>query len=139
MGCQLCAGRKATRSGSAVALAWLDHFSMKTSIVVLALVAVAGCATRSTTGLSLYPTTPAERELALAHSVPTNVPFGSVYEVRIYVVQSGDTVAKILEWFDLTQEQLSALNGGSPYRHIRAGERIVVFERTSPTRETGWK
>jgi hypothetical protein len=89
---------------------------------------VAGCATQSRPSWSSYPATPAERELALAHSVPTNAPFGSVYEVRIYIVQPGDTVDKILERFNLTEEQLASLNAGNRYRRIKVGERIVIFE-----------
>jgi LysM repeat protein len=59
--------------------------------------------------------------------------------VKIYVVQPGDTVAKILERFRLTEEELASLNAGNHYRKIRVGERIVIFEQTSSAGENGWK
>ena len=93
-----------------------------------------GCATQSSTSSTAWPTTPAERELALAHSVPTNAPFGSVYEVRLYIVQSGDTLAKILGRFHLTAQEIASLNGydGADYlRHLKVGQRLLIYERIS--------
>jgi LysM repeat protein len=97
---------------------------------------VAGCATQSSTSSSAWPTTPAERELALAHSVPTSAPAGSIYEVRIYIVQPGDTLAKISDRFHLTAQELATLNGydgaDSPYlRKLRVNQRLVIYERIS--------
>ena len=97
----------------------------------------AGCATQSSTSSTAWPTTPVQRELALAHSVPTNAPFGSVYEVRIYIVTRGDTSAKIAERFHLTQEQLAALNPGAYFNtdahflHLKVGQRLVIYEQIS--------
>ena len=97
---------------------------------------VAGCATSKMPSSSPWPSTPAERHLALAHSVPANAPFGSIYEVRIYIVQAGDTLSKISERLHLAAEELACLNGyeapDSVYlRRLRVGQRLVIYERIS--------
>ena len=97
---------------------------------------VAGCVTQKKVTATAWPSTPDEHRRALAHAVPTNVPFGSVYEMRVYIVQAGDTLAKILRQFHLTAEELASLNGyNSPdlanLRHLRVGQRLLVNRRIS--------
>ena len=90
-----------------------------------------GCATQSTTTSSFYPTDPGERRQLLARSVPADTPCGSTYEVRVYIVQRGDTEAKISERLRMTKEQLTALNPGVNWLRLKIGQRVVVYEQTS--------
>jgi len=110
---------------------------MRYAIYTLSILAllVAGCATRSTTGVTRYYLARDSFRTELADSVPTNAPFGSVYEAGIYVVQSGDTPDKIATRFHLTEQQLASYNGfgdDSPYlRHLKIGQRLIIYERLS--------
>jgi LysM repeat protein len=93
---------------------------------------VVGCATRSSTGVTYYLARDSFRT-EIAYSVPTNAPFGSVYEASLYIVQPGDTPEKIATRFHLTVQQLASYNGfedDSPYlRHLKVGQRLIVYER----------
>ncbi len=73
-------------------------------------------------------------------AVPVGAPFrresstacySSIYEVRVYVVQPGDTVAKILERFNLAQEQLVALHPGAYFLYLKVGQRLIVYDQSS--------
>jgi len=90
-----------------------------------------GCATQSLTTSSFYPTDPSERRQLLARSIPADATHGSTYEVRVYIVTRGDTVAKISEQFRLTSDQLTALNPGVNWLRLKIGQRIVVYEQTN--------
>ena len=100
-----------------------------------AAVMVAGCATRRITDWSpYYPKSATLRDDTLTHLIPTNAPFGSVFEIAIYLVEPGDTLAKILERFHVTAEYLASLNGyegpDSMYlRKLKVGQRLVIYEQ----------
>jgi LysM repeat protein len=102
------------------------------TLFISALLAV-GCATQSPTAITRYYLARDSFRTEMADSVPTNAPFGSVYEASIYVVQSGDTPDKIATRFHLTTQQLASYNGfgdDSPYlRHLKVGQRLIVYER----------
>jgi LysM repeat protein len=111
---------------------------MRHSIVPLLVTAVliAGCATRKTPDMSpYYPATAALREDTIARSVRTNVPFGSLYELGIYIVQPSDTLDRVLARFHLTAQELASRNGceaDSPHiRKLLVGQRLVIYERIS--------
>ena len=82
-----------------------------------------------------YPATAALRQDAVAHSVPTNAPFGSLYEVGIYIVQPADTLDRVLERFHLTVQELASRNGYDPdsphLRRLLVGQRLVIYEDIS--------
>ncbi len=83
-----------------------------------------------------YPPTTELRERAVADTVPTNAPLGSVYEVRIYIVQPGDTLAKVLERFHLTVQELASLNisNDAVSTHLQEfyiGQCLIISERIS--------
>jgi LysM repeat protein len=90
-----------------------------------------GCATQSPTTLSFYPADPSERRQFLARSIPADASRGSTYEVRVYIVTRGDTMAKISEQFRLTSDQLTALNPGMNWLRLKIGQRVVVYEQTN--------
>jgi LysM repeat protein len=101
------------------------------TLFILALFVV-GCATRSSTGVTYYLARDSFRT-EIAYRVPTNAPFGSVYEASIYVVQPGDTPDKIATRFHLTTQQLASYNGfgedSSYLRYLKIGQRLIVYER----------
>ena len=95
-----------------------------------------GCTAPSRTDFSpYYPATAALRQDAVAHSVPTNAPFGSLYEVGIYIVQPADTLDRVLERFHLTVQELASRNGYDPdsphLRRLLVGQRLVIYEHIS--------
>jgi LysM repeat protein len=104
------------------------------TLFILALF-VAGCATRSPTGVTTYYLARDSFQTEIAYSVPTNAPFGSLFEASIYIVQPGDTPDKIMARFHVTEQQLASYNGladDSPYlRHLKIGQRLIVYERLS--------
>lgn len=98
---------------------------------------VAGCATRSTTDSSTFPSEPSERRARLAQSIPADAAPGSVYETRVYIVQPGDTLQKILDRFHLTEQEFRDLNPMSPdippryFKYLKVKQRLVIYERIS--------
>ena len=102
------------------------RYIISTSICLAIL--ASGCATQRPMA---YPTRLNERRLLLAHSIPADVPYGSIYEVRVYIVTRGDTATKISEQFHMTREQLAALNPDAQILRLKVGQRLVVNERTT--------
>jgi LysM repeat protein len=95
-----------------------------------------GCTSPKMTDFSpYYPATSSLRQDAVAHSVPTNAPFGSLYEVGIYIVQPTDTLDRVLERFHVTAEELASRNNCEPdsphLRRLLVRQRLVIYERIS--------
>jgi len=71
----------------------------------------------------------------LAQSIPADAAPGSIYEFKVYLVQPGDTLEKVLDRFHLTEQELRDLNPMSPrippqyFRHLLVKQRLVVYER----------
>jgi len=108
---------------------------MRHAIYTLSILAlfVVGCATQSPTVVTRYYLARDSFRTELADSVPTNAPFGSVFEASIYVVQPGDTSDKIVTRFHLTEQQLASYNGfgddSSHLQKLKVGQRLIVYER----------
>ena len=108
---------------------------MRHAICTLSILAlfVVGCATQSPTVITRYYLARDSFQTELAESVPTNAPFGSVYEATIYMVQPGDTPDKIVTRFHLTEQQLASYNGFgddlSRLQKLKIGQRLIVYER----------
>ena len=60
---------------------------------------------------------------------PPRVPVST--EPGVYIVQPGDTAAKIAAQFHLTIEQLSALNSGMDISYLKIGQKLHVPEQVS--------
>ena len=71
----------------------------------------------------------------MAQSIPADAAPGSIYEFKVYLVQPGDTLEKVLDRFHLTEQELRDLNPMSPrippqyFRHLLVKQRLVVYER----------
>jgi hypothetical protein len=56
---------------------------------------------------------------------------GSTYEVGVYVIAKGDTIAKICKRFQITLREFHAINpeiqANGPY--IKVGQKVRVFEK----------
>jgi LysM repeat protein len=87
------------------------------------------CATKNTPNAA-FPTEPRERRIRLAQSIPTDTPPGATYEVRVYLVQAGDTFAAVAQRFHLSEQEFLALNPGMRTRQLKVKQRVVVYERT---------
>ena len=88
-----------------------------------------GCVTKTTLNRT-YPTAPRERRLRLAQSIPTDTPAGTTYEVRVYIVQVGDTFSKVVQRSGLSEQEFLTLNPGIRVRKLKINERVVFYERT---------
>jgi len=86
-----------------------------------------GCVTESAPNAA-YPTEPAERRLRLAQSIPVDTPPGTTYEVRVYVVQPGDSFTTVTQRFHLSEQEFLALNPGMRTRQLKIKQRVVVHE-----------
>jgi LysM repeat protein len=54
---------------------------------------------------------------------------GETYELKIYVVASGDTANKIVKKFQISLDDFKAINPGPyPYR-LKVGQEVRVYER----------
>jgi len=59
----------------------------------------------------------------------TNATPGHVYQVGVYIVAKGDTLAKVAQKFQTTPAELLRINPGTDPPRWRVGQRIRVYER----------
>jgi len=59
----------------------------------------------------------------------TNAPLGSVYELRVYVIASGDSATKIAKKFQISLSDLEALNPGIQLGRLYIGRKIRIYEQ----------
>jgi LysM repeat protein len=59
----------------------------------------------------------------------TNAEPGQVYELGVYVVAKGDTVARIAQNFQLPVRDFMAINPGLDPTRILIGQKVRVYER----------
>ena len=62
----------------------------------------------------------------------TNVVSGAAYELKVYVVRRGDTLAMIARRFNRSLTSVEALNPGLDPRHLYVGKKILVGEKPVP-------
>ncbi len=62
----------------------------------------------------------------------TNTKPGSVYEVRVYIIASGDSAVKIAERFQISLSDLEALNPGLQTSGLYIGQKIRIYEQKRP-------
>lgn len=94
--------------------------------IILAALLVAGCATKRTTQpvSSVWQLGTASRQLSFTNTVPR-----ASYQLQIYVVCAGDTLAMIAKRLHTTMPSLYALNPGLDARRLRIGETLLVSEQ----------
>jgi len=61
-------------------------------------------------------------------SITNEVP-GSTYEVHVYVIQAGDTVAKIARQFQISISDFRAINPDLNPTRIKIGQEVRVYEK----------
>jgi LysM repeat protein len=59
----------------------------------------------------------------------TNAMPGSVYELHVYVIASGDSATKIAKKFEISLNDLETLNSGLQLNRLYIGQKIRVYER----------
>ena len=90
--------------------------------VALAVLFMAGCASdREAQTQSMLAETSL---LSVTNAMP-----GSTYEVRVYVIKAGDTVAMIAHKFGISIANLRAINPGLNPTRIKVGQKIKVYEK----------
>ena len=90
--------------------------------VALSALLMAGCATdRGAQTESLRTDTSL---LSATNAVP-----GSIYEVRVYVIAAGDTVARIARKFQISIRALEAINPGLNSKRLKIGQKVRVYEK----------
>ena len=91
-------------------------------LVALTVLSMSGCATdREAQTWSIRDDAPL---LSATNSLP-----GSTYDIRIYVIQVGDTVAKIAHKFGVSIADLRAINPDLNPTRIKVGQRVNVYEK----------
>lgn len=59
----------------------------------------------------------------------TNALPGSTYDLRVYVITKGDTVARIAHKFGISVADLKAINPGLNTTRLKVGQKIRIFEK----------
>jgi LysM repeat protein len=59
----------------------------------------------------------------------TNTMPGSVYEIRVYIIGSGDSAVKIAKRFQISLSDLEALNPGLQANRLYIGQKIRIYEQ----------
>jgi LysM repeat protein len=90
--------------------------------VLLSVLFMAGCAT------DREAQTQSIRADASLLSVTNSVP-GSTYEVRVYVIAAGDTVAKIARKFGISIADFEAINPSLNPTRLKIGQKVRVYEK----------
>ena len=81
-----------------------------------------GCATDR--GAQTQSTRADQSLLSARNSVP-----GSTYEMRVYVIAPGDSVAKIARQFQISIANFKALNPGLNPKRLKIGQKVRVYEK----------
>jgi hypothetical protein len=89
-----------------------------TLIIALSSVLFIGCATEQTR----------IRRGEYLLSVPDAQP-GSTYELGVYIVARGDTVASMCKRFQIPIREFLAINPSLEVTHLLVGEKVRVYER----------
>jgi LysM repeat protein len=97
-------------------------FIVPASVVVV----VAGCATDR--DAALQQQTQSIRRGAFLLSV-TNAEPGQTYELGVYVIAKGDTIAKIARDFQISIRDFMAINPGLDPLRLLVGQKVRVYER----------
>jgi LysM repeat protein len=87
-------------------------------LIVLSGLFITGCATKT-------PEQPGAHLLSVV-----NAPPGSSYELGVYVLAPGDTVAKVCMRFEIKIRDFMAINPGLDPTRLRVGQTVRVYERT---------
>jgi LysM repeat protein len=90
--------------------------------VALSALFIAGCAT------DREAETQTIRADASLLSVTNSVP-GSTYEVRVYVIEAGDTVVKIARKCGISIVDFEAINPGLNPTRLKIGQKVRVYEK----------
>ena len=91
------------------------HIFRPSVLVLLLLVLIAaGCARRQGE----------DRLLSIKHAQR-----GSTYEVGVYIIAPGDSVASICQKFHLLIPDFMAMNPGLDWRQLRIGRTVRIYER----------
>ena len=97
-------------------------FIVPASVVVV----IAGCATDR--DATLQQQTQSIRRGAFFLSV-TNAEPGQTYELGVYVIAKGDTIAKIARDFQISIRDFMTINPGLDPLRLRVGQKVRVYER----------
>ena len=100
-------------------------------LIFLSAVLATGCATHKQADEFSYPASQAELRLRLASTLEIAPLHSATYEVRVYVVQIGDSIATISARLHVAEQELAALNPGADLQLLKVGQRLVFYERIS--------
>ncbi len=103
----------------------LAQIRLLMAAVVVALLAV-GCGTERDSQLRQQTQFIRRGEYLLS---VTNAEPGSTFDVGVYVITKGDTVAKIAAKFQISTSDLMAINPGLDALRLLVGQRIRIYER----------
>lgn len=67
----------------------------------------------------------------------TNTPPGSTYEVGVYVIAKGDSLARIAHRFKIRSTDILATNPGLNSKRLRVGQQIRIYERRKSQDQIG--
>lgn len=59
----------------------------------------------------------------------TNTTPGAAFEVGVYVIQKGDTLARIAHRFNARSAEILAINPGLDSKKLRVGQQIRIYEQ----------
>ena len=101
---------------------------MRVSILVMFLLPLllAGCATDAQHDAQAQEVRNGDFILSTTDALP-----GSIYDLRIYTVAKGDTLARIAEKFQIPLADLEAINPGLVPTRLLIGQKIRVYEKKS--------
>lgn len=90
--------------------------------VALSALVMAGCATER------QAQTQSIREDAALLSATNSLP-GSTYDLRVYVIAKGDSVARIAHKFGISIADLKAINPGLNTTRLKVGQKVRIYEK----------
>jgi len=89
-----------------------------TIIIVLSSLIVVGCATKRAS------VQPEAHLLSVEDAQP-----GSTYELGVYVIAPGDSVAKVCMRFEIKIRDFMVINPGLDMKRLKVGQKVRVYER----------
>src|SRR5271170_4344685 len=101
---------------------------MRVSVFVIFLLPLlfVGCATDTQRNEQVQKVRNGDFILSTADALP-----GSIYDLRIYTIAKGDTLARIAERFQISLIDLEAINPGLVPTRLLIGQKIRVYEKKS--------
>lgn len=90
--------------------------------MALSALVMAGCATNR------QAQTQSIREDSALLSATNSLP-GSTYDLRVYVIAKGDSVARIAHKFGISIADLKAINPGLSTTRLKVGQKVRIYEK----------